>query len=75
MSATGTATAVALPFTVVLISKAVSLIAAGCLLAIGFQIGHGICRTAHNTLIARAYAKKERQHEEPDDVTRSNTTG
>ena len=75
MSATGAATAVALPFTVVLISKAVSLVAAGCLLAIGFQIGHGICRTVQSSLESRTFAKRERQHKEPEDVTRPNTTG
>ena len=57
---------VILPFTVVLISKAVSLVAAGFLLAIGFQLGHGLCRVVHNTLTTRAYAKEEKKHEEPE---------
>jgi len=67
------ATVVVMPFMVALVAKTASLIAAGFLLAIGFQLGNGLCRVVHHTLTARAYAKEEQKHKEPTDVAGPHT--
>lgn len=68
-AATTKASVVVMPFMVALVAKTTSLIAAGFLLAIGFQLGNGLCRVVHHHLTVRAYAKEEQKHKEPTDVT------
>ena len=72
-AASAKATVVVMPFMVALVAKTVSLIAAGFLLAIGFQLGNGLCRVVHHSLTIRAYAKEEQKHKEPTDATGPHT--
>lgn len=62
-------TVVVMPFMVALVTKSLSLVAAGFLLAIGFQLGNGLCRIVSNGHTARAYANEEKKHKEPEHAT------
>lgn len=62
------ATLVAMPVMVKIALSAGQLIFAGMFLAVGFQIGHTICRKGIEYFDHRKLAKAEKEVEEPDDT-------
>ena len=62
------ATIVAIPVAVKVALSAGQLIFAGLFLAVGFQLGHTICRKGIEYFDHRKLAKAEREVEEPDDT-------